>query len=226
MRHAAGLRIDHVMGLFRLYWIPQGCSPAQGTYVRYPADDLLGIVALESRRAGAVVVGEDLGTVEPGVRPRLARRNILSVRLLWFEPQKPADYPRLAAAMTTTHDLPTLAGLWTGEDLAAQQSPDLSADEELPKLRRHYSKLLGLPADAPVERVIETTYRLLAAAPSAILLATLEDALAVVERPNRPGTTTQWPNWRLALPGGLEALEAAALPGRIAAALARRGDFG
>ncbi len=221
MRHAAGLRIDHVMGLFRLYWIPQGCSPAEGTYVRYPADDLLGIVALESRRAGAVVVGEDLGTVEPGVRPRLAARNILSVRLLWFEPQPPAEYPYLAMAMSTTHDLPTLAGLWTGRDLAAQQSPDLPANEEWQKLRRHYGHLVGLPAEAAVECVIEATYRLLAHAPSAILLATLEDALAVTERPNMPGTTSQWPNWRLALPGGLEALETAELPRRIAKALRR-----
>jgi 4-alpha-glucanotransferase len=221
MRHAAGLRIDHVMGLFRLYWIPQGCSPAQGAYVRYPADDLLGIVALESRRAGAVVVGEDLGTVEAEVRPRLARHNILSVRLLWFEPQPPAEYPYLAAAMTTTHDLPTLAGLWTGQDPAAQQASDLPPNDEWQKLRRHYGHLLGLPAEVPVPCVIEATYRLLAHAPSAILLATLEDALAVAERPNMPGTTSQWPNWRLALPGGLEALEAAELPRRIAKALRR-----
>jgi 4-alpha-glucanotransferase len=226
LRHAAGLRIDHVMGLFRLYWIPHGCSPAQGAYVHYPADDLLGIVALESHRAGAVVVGEDLGTVAPGTRPRLARRNVLSVRLLWFEPRRPAEYPRLAMAMATTHDLPTLAGLWTGQDLAAQQAMDLQADGPLQNLRRHYGQLIDLPAEAPVERVIEETYRLLSQAPSAILLATLEDALAVVERPNVPGTTTQWPNWRLALPGGLEALEAAELPRRIAAVLAGAGDSG
>ncbi len=165
------------------------------------------------------MVGEDLGTVEPGVRPRLARRNILSVRLLWFEPEKPAEYPHLAMAMATTHDLPTLAGLWTGRDLAVQEP----ANEEVRKLRRHYGQLLGLPADTPVQDVIEATYRLLAQAPSAILLATLEDALAVAERPNMPGTTTQWPNWRLALPGGLEALEAAELPRRIAKVLSRPG---
>ena len=92
-------------------------------------------------------------------------------------------------AMATTHDLPTLAGLWTGRDLAAQECLDPPANEEVQKLRRHYGQLLGLPADAPVEGVIEATYRLLAQAPSAILLATLEDALAVVERPNMPGTT-------------------------------------
>ena len=222
--HAAGLRIDHVMGLFRLYWIPRGLSAAQGTYVRYPADDLMGIVALESHRAGAFIIGEDLGTVEPGVRERLARRRILSVRLLWFESHRPAEYPRLALATATTHDLPTIAGLWSGADLAARQAlglTDRENPEEVRNLRRHFEQVLGLPADAPVAQVIEATYRLLAESPAAILAATLEDALAVVERTNLPGTTEQWPNWRLTLPGGLEALESAELPRRIAAALAR-----
>ena len=123
MAHAAGLRIDHVMGLFRLFWIPEGAEPAQGTYVRYPADDLLGILALESATAKALVVGEDLGTVEPGVRERLAAEGVLSYRLAWFEHdhgggrRRAADYPRLALAATTTHDLPTVAGFFTGSDL-------------------------------------------------------------------------------------------------------------
>ena len=223
LRHAAGLRIDHVMGLLRLYWIPGGCLPTQGAYVRYPADDLMGIVALESHRAGAFIVGEDLGTVEPGVRQRLAGRHILSFRVLWFEPNKPADYPRLAMATATTHDLPTIAGLWSGTDLAAQEALGLPNHEEMQRLRQHFGQLIGLADDAPVADAIEAAYRLLAEAPSAILLATLDDALAVAERPNMPGTTTQWPNWCLALPGGLEALEAAELPQRIAQAM-KRGD--
>jgi 4-alpha-glucanotransferase len=223
LRHASGLRIDHVMGLFRLYWIPKGHSPADGTYVRYPADDLMGIVALESHRRGAFVIGEDLGTVEPGVRERLAQRQILSFRVLWFEPERPPEYPYLAMATATTHDLPTIAGLWTGSDAAAQQALGLPVNDELAKLRRHYDELITLAADAPIDRVIEATYGLLGESPSAILLANLDDALAVPDRPNLPGTTTEWPNWRLALPGGLEALEAAELPRRIAKVLERRG---
>ena len=189
--------------------------------MRYPADDLLGIVALESRRAGAWIVGEDLGTVEPGVRERSARRRILSFRLLWFERNLPASYPQLAMAAATTHDLPTSAGLWSGSDLAAQASLGHIHDDEMQRLRQHYGELLELAADAPVERVIETTYRLLAQALSAVLVAMLEDALAVAERVNMPGTTTEWANWRRALPSGIEALEAAQLPRRIAAALRR-----
>jgi 4-alpha-glucanotransferase len=221
LEYAAGLRIDHVMGLFRLYWIPAGAGPDQGTYVRYPADDLLGILALESQRSGAVVIGEDLGTVEPGVRERLAQRGILSSRLLWFEQQGPARWPFLAMAATSTHDLPTVAGLWTGADLAAQQSLGLPADEVMHRLRRRLARMIALSDQVPLERVIEQTYRLLGEALSAIILAALDDALAVCQRPNMPGTTSQWPNWRLALPGGLEALEAAELPRCIAQLLQR-----
>ena len=122
LRHAGALRIDHVMGLFRLFWIPHGMGPQHGTFVRYKAEELLAIVALESHRAGAFVVGEDLGTVEMGVREQLAERNVLSYRLLWFETTPPRDYPPLAMVAVTTHDLPTIAGLWSGEDLTAQEA--------------------------------------------------------------------------------------------------------
>lgn len=111
LRHAGGLRIDHVMGLFRLFWIPPGLTAAEGAYVRYPAEELLAIVALESQRARAVVIGEDLGTVAPGVRERLAAQQILSSRLLWLESEPPARYPPLSLAAVTTHDLPTIGGL-------------------------------------------------------------------------------------------------------------------
>ena len=221
LRHAGGLRIDHVMGLFRLWWIPNGQDPRKGWYVRYPADDLLGIVALESHRAGAFIVGEDLGTVEPGVRERLAARRVLSCRLLWFEPHPPAEYPDLSMASVTTHDLPTIAGLWSGADEAAQRSIGMTVGSEMSQLRDHLRELLGLESQASVAEVIEAAYRRLAQAPSRIITATLEDAQAMPQRPNMPGTVEQWPNWSLALPQDIETMVDAELPRRIASALGR-----
>ncbi len=223
LRHAGGLRIDHVMGLFRLWWIPRGGSPAEGAYVRYPADDLLGIVALESVRARALVVGEDLGTVEPGTRERLARAAILSYRVLWFESEPPARFPAGALAAVTTHDLPTVVGLWTGADLRAQRELGLRPNEEATAaVRARLGRMLGVGEGATGEEVVERTYRLLAEAPSAVLTATLEDACAVAERPNMPGTLAEWPNWSLALPLPLEELEKQPLPRAIARDLGRR----
>jgi 4-alpha-glucanotransferase len=114
--HAAGIRIDHVMGLFRLFWIPEGASPADGVYVRYPAADLLDVVASVSQRFGVFVIGEDLGTVEPGVREALAARGVLSYKVLRFENEPPSKWPRLSVASATTHDLPTLEAI--GADVA------------------------------------------------------------------------------------------------------------
>jgi 4-alpha-glucanotransferase len=223
LRYAGGLRIDHVMGLFRLWWIPKGMSPADGAYVRYPADDLLGIVALESHRARAVVVGEDLGTVEPGTRERLGQAGVLSYRVLWFERERPAAFPSQALAAVTTHDLPTVAGLWTGADLRDQRAAGLHPSEEaMGEIRERLAAMTGVADDAPAEVVIERAYRLLGEAPSRVLTATLEDACAVPERPNMPGTFTEWPNWSLALPVPLEELEGQRLPRAIADALGRR----
>ncbi len=222
LRHAGGLRIDHVMGLFRLFWIPRGLTPADGAYIRYPADDLLAIVALESQRAGAIIVGEDLGTVEAGVRERLAEQAILSYRVVWFQPEPPADYPRLALAAVTTHDLPTIAGLWTGADVEAQaaigREPNRAGFGEM---RERLRQMIGVNDDAPVPEVIERTHGLLAQAPSVVVTATLDDALAVAERPNMPGTVTEWPNWSIALPLPLEAIEEEPLPQAIAGTFAR-----
>ena len=222
LRHAGGLRIDHVMGLFRLWWIPNGQHPQKGWYVRYPADDLLGIVALESHRAGAFIVGEDLGTVEPGVRERLALRRVLSCRLLWFERHPPAEYPEMSMASVTTHDLPTIAGLWSGADEAVQRSIGMTVSNEMHQLRNHLQGLLGIESDLPVAEVIERAYRRLAEAPSRIITATLEDAQAMVDRPNMPGTIEQWPNWSLVLPQDIETMIEAELPRRIAAVLGRK----
>jgi 4-alpha-glucanotransferase len=219
MRAGAGLRFDHVMGLFRLFWIPPGAAPTEGTYVRYPWQDLLDILALESHRAGAYVVGEDLGTVEDFVRQELHARQVLSYRLLWFEPDRPDSgrWPEQALAAVTTHDLPTIAGVWRGSDLERQRLLDLHPNEAASRaLRDKLASWTGVPDDAPVEVVIEHAYRLLDRAPCAIATASLDDALAVEERPNLPGTAGQVPNWSLALPESLEELEKAQLPATIA----------
>lgn len=222
LRHAGGLRLDHVMGLFRLFWIPRGAPASQGTYVRYRAEELLAVVALESQRAGAVIVGEDLGTVEPGMRAALRRRRILSYRLLWFERRQPRRFPRRALAALTTHDLFTVAGLWTGQDLAAQKRLGLPVNErDTAHIRRRLARVAGLPPSASAVEAVRRAHRALARAPSALLAATLEDALAVTERPNLPGTTTQWPNWRLALPVPLEALRRHPLARAVARAMRR-----
>jgi 4-alpha-glucanotransferase len=222
LRHTGGLRIDHVMGLFRLFWIPRALGAKGGTYVRTRPDELLAIVALESQRARAFVVGEDLGTVEPGVRERLAEERMLSYRLLYFEPTPPPEFPELALSSVTTHDLATIAGLWSGADVEAQKGIGLDPNEGgMKALRDKLADLGELAEDAPVDAAIEKTYRALATAPSRVLLATLDDALAVPERPNMPGTVAQWPNWSLALPQPLEEIQEAELPRRIAGVLTR-----
>jgi 4-alpha-glucanotransferase len=223
LRHGRGLRIDHVMGLFRLFWVPRGLEPAQGGYVRYAADELLAVVALESQRAGAMVVGEDLGTVESGVRERLAAAGILSYRVVWFEDDPPARYPELAMAAITTHDLPTIAGLWSGADLLEQRALGLQPNEAaVATSRQRLARMVDATGDGTLEDVVHAAHRGLAQAPSLLVTATLDDALAVTERPNVPGTSHERPNWSIALPVPLEVLEGAALPRRIAATLAAR----
>jgi 4-alpha-glucanotransferase len=221
--HAGGLRLDHVMGLFRLWWVPRDQSPAHGAYVRYPAADLLDIVALECHRAGAYAVGEDLGTVEDHVRTELADRGVLSYRLVLFEDKPPEEYPAQALAAVTTHDLPTIAGLWSGHDLEDQKAIGMEPNEEGTRdLRERLKRVAGVGDDASVDEVITATYNGLAGAPCLLLTAGLDDALGVEERPNMPGTTDQWPNWRIALPIPLEEIEADPRPRAVAAALDRR----
>jgi 4-alpha-glucanotransferase len=223
VRHGGAVRIDHVMGLFRLFWVPEGASPRDGTYVKYPAHDLLDILALESHRTGAFVVGEDLGTVEDEVRDELGARNVLSYRLLWFESASPSEWPVQALAAVTTHDLPTVAGLWSGSDLEAQRALDLSPNDEATAAQRALlQKLAGGAEDAPVDDVIQAAYQTLAETPCLLLSATLDDALAVEERPNMPGTVDEWPNWSIALPAPLEEIERDRRVTRVAEPLQRR----
>jgi 4-alpha-glucanotransferase len=222
-RHAGGMRVDHVMGLFRLFWIPPGADARSGTYVRYPHHELLDILALESSRAGAYVVGEDLGTVADYMRVDLSERDVLSYRLLWFEPNQPPHYPERALAAVTTHDLPTVAGMWSGSDLAEQERLGLEPNVEGTRaIHDRLQDWLGLSADVPAADVVLGAHRLLAQAPSAIVTATLDDALLVEDRPNVPGTTDERPNWSLALPKPVEEIEADPLAARIAEILNRR----
>jgi 4-alpha-glucanotransferase len=219
-RHGGGLRADHVMGWFRLFWIPEGAGPGEGTYVNYPHRELFDIVALESHRARAYVVGEDLGTIEDWMRAELAERDVLSYRLLWFEPGPPSTYPERALAAVTTHDLPTVAGMWSGADLEEQEELGLEPNVEgTNAIRRRLEEWLGLAEDAPVDDVIVGAYRLLGQAPSWLVTGTLEDALAVEERPNVPGTTDERPNWCLALPEYVEELTEDPLVLQVADAL-------
>jgi 4-alpha-glucanotransferase len=201
LRHSGALRVDHVMGLFRLFWIPEGCTAEEGTYVRYPGTDLLDILALESARAGAEIIGEDLGTVEEGVRDLLTDRGVLSYRVVWFERGTPESFPEQALAAVSTHDLPTIPGVWSGADLDDQLQAGLEPNADgLAAHRERLRELTGLDDGARVENVVLGTYRRLARAPSRIRTASLEDALRVEERPNVPGTTVERPNWSMALP--------------------------
>jgi 4-alpha-glucanotransferase len=223
LRHAGGLRIDHVLGFFRLFWVPEGLGPAKGAYVRYNSDELLAIVALESHRARAFIVGEDLGTVEPGVSEKLQRNNVLSYRVFWFEKGPPSTYPETALSAVSTHDLPTIAGMWSGSDLQAQKRLGLNpGDEQMKQSRNRIERFGGIDKNDSVRDVILKTHELLAAAPSRIITAQIDDALAVEERPNMPATTgEQWPNWSIALPKTLEQIEHDPLVQAVAAELGR-----
>jgi 4-alpha-glucanotransferase len=239
MAGVQGLRIDHVMGLFRLFWIPEGRPPAEGTYVRYPTEDLLGVLALESERARSLVIGEDLGTVAPGVRERLAAERVLSYRLAWFERdpeggrRRAADYPRQALTAATTHDLPTVTGFFSGDDLAHLHDIGVVSEADLAgaaeRQRADREELIALLIDEGVlapghagdlDEVRVALHAFLARTPSMLVAATLEDAVATTDRPNVPGTIDQHPNWSVPLPVPLDDLAADPRVRRLAHALA------
>lgn len=222
-RHGGALRIDHVMRFFRLYWIPDAMEATEGTYVRDRFEALLSILALESVRNRVIVIGEDLGTVPDEAREVLHRFGILSYRLLYFEQDNngrfrpPQEYPRDALVSVTTHDLPTLAGFWTGKDIDARREagllPDESAYQSMRGDRaREKQKLLDLliglkllpdsfPRDASqvpelVGELHNAIVGFLASTPSKLMVLNQEDLLKQAEQQNLPGSTEEYPNWR------------------------------
>lgn len=217
LRHAGALRIDHIIGLFRLWWIPEGLGPAAGTYVRYDHEAMIGVLALEAYRAGAVVIGEDLGNVEPWVREYLADRGILGTSVLWFErdgdrPLPPERYRERLLATVNTHDLPPTAGYLNDEHVALRARLGLLAEpveEALAAAEAERSGMLaelrsrGLIGDAPTEQdVIEALHVFLAASPSQLLGVALVDAVGERRVQNQPGTSTEYPNWQVPLTDG------------------------
>lgn len=221
LRAGRGLRIDHVMGLLRLFWLPPGRGATEGAYVSWPGTELVDIVALESVRAGALVIGEDLGTVEPGVRELLGERGFLSTRLLWFEDEPPSRWPQQAMAAVTTHDLPTIAGVWSGVDLADQRAAGVTVPADGDEPFRHRLRATAHVDDhAPLDDVVVAAHAALAEGPSMLATAALDDLLGAIHRPNVPGTVDQHPNWRIPLPRPIEALDDDPLAAAVAARLA------
>ncbi len=176
LRNSSGMRFDHVMGLFRLFFIPEGMSPKEGAYVRYPAEALLEILALESHRAQGYVIGEDLGTVEPQVRAEMTARDMLSYKLLWFFDDL-QELQRLAMAAPNTHDLPTTAALWSGSDLEEQRKAGLEPNVEFAeRIKERICRHLGLSRDATIGEVVDRSCELLAASDCAVVTVGPEDS--------------------------------------------------
>lgn len=214
LRHAGAIRIDHIIGLFRLWWIPQGCGARDGAYVRYDHEALIGILCLEAYRADAVVIGEDLGTLEPWVRDYLSDRGILSTSVLWFEREggafrPPEQYRRLTLATVTTHDLPPTAGYLAGEHVELRErlglltEPVEAVRADAWAERREMLELLGrrglVGADPSERQVIEAMHRLVLASPAVLVGVSLADAVGERRAQNQPGTDTEYPNWKIPL---------------------------
>lgn len=233
MRHAGALRIDHVMSLMRLFWIPSGKTPAEGAYVYYALEEMLSIVAVESQRARCLVIGEDLGTVADEVRSALSRFDLLSYRLLYFERQPggdfkpPSEYPECALVAISTHDLAPLAGWWTSEDIRQRfqlgiiPSAEVFEEQLLERTQDRRRLILALQREGFLadedttailaenvlsSRVVEAIHGFLAKAPSVVMIVHLEDPLGVVDQINMPGTTDEQPNWRRKMPVDVSAI--------------------
>jgi 4-alpha-glucanotransferase len=222
MRHVGGIRVDHAMGLARLWLIPDGASPAEGAYLNFPVGDLLRLLALESVRHNVVVIGEDLGTVPVGFHDMLEQSGIHGMRVLWFERDAqtgfvpPRGWGSTDVAMTSTHDLPTVAGWWKGSDidlrfehgrLGEGVDPDTVRKEREQDRPRLWSAFVQehvgegpIPAPEETERVVDAAVRFIAKTEVPLSLIPLEDLLGQVEQPNLPGTLGEHPNWRRRMP--------------------------
>ncbi|MBA2768345.1 MAG: 4-alpha-glucanotransferase [Sporichthyaceae bacterium] len=222
LRHCGGVRVDHIIGLFRLWWVPEGRPASEGTYVRFDHEALIGILALEAWRAGAVVIGEDLGTVEPWVRDYLGERGVLGTSILWFErdehgrPRPPETWRELCLAAVTTHDLPPTAGYLAGEHIRIRSELGLltrTVEEEQRVDEADQQSWLALLAergwlqtDAETdggepgeEGTVLALHRALAATPCRLLGVALPDAVGDRRTVNQPGTHDEYPNWRVPL---------------------------
>ncbi|WP_075216218.1 4-alpha-glucanotransferase [Mongoliimonas terrestris] len=229
MRHAGGLRIDHVMGLQQLYCIPAGATAADGAYLAYPVDDLLGVLALESLRHRCLVVGEDLGTVPEGFREKMEAGHVLSYRVLAFEKDEETGgfagtdaYPVLSVAVAASHDLATLKGWWQARDVAAKDRLGLYADEAEATAQRalrdrerrdlatllHREKLLATEGPIRVESFVDAAHRHLARTRSALAVVQLDDITGERDQVNIPATDRETPNWRRKYGATVEALAA------------------
>ena len=217
LRHAGGIRVDHALGLFRLWWIPIGEKPYNGTYVRYDHEAMVGILALEAQRAGAFVVAEDLGTVEGWIQDYLANRGMLGTSILWFErneqgaPLEPERYRSMCFATVTVHDLPPTAGMWQGEHIRIRESLGLLArpvDDEWRDWNRERAAWLQALRDRglvnaaydrepSVQDVVEGLHKYLAHTPSQVLAISLPDIVGDIRTQNQPGTDQEYPNWRV-----------------------------
>jgi len=223
MSVAGMLRIDHVMGLFRLYCIPEGRPATDGVYLRYPADDLLAILTLESSRACCAVAGEDLGTVPDQVRPAMARHGLYRLHVgQWHFPARPgkpsAPAPAESIASLNTHDTATFAGWWQGADITDKRDLGLvdAAQEQRERAERERERaaVLALAAPGPepeLERAMVAVTAELAAGPAEVVLVALDDVALEPVPHNVPGTTTQRPNWQRRVPGWETALDSAAI---------------
>ncbi|MFB6712651.1 4-alpha-glucanotransferase [Streptomyces sp. NPDC056358] len=247
LAHAGALRIDHVMGLFRLWWVPEGRPPTEGTYVGHDAEAMLAVLVLEAHRAGAVVMGEDLGTVEPGVREALARRGVLGTSVLWFErdwagsgrPLPPEEWREGCLATVTTHDLPSTAARLTGDHVRLRHrlglltgglAEEVTADATDTAEWLGYLARLGLlpEGEGDEEGAVRAVHRFLLRTPARMVGVWLPDALGDRRPQNLPGTWDQYPNWRLPVadaeghPVALEELAVAPRLHRLMEALAPR----
>jgi 4-alpha-glucanotransferase len=221
LQYAGGIRLDHILGLARLWVVPNGNEATNGVYLRYPLADLLRLTALESHRAQAFILGEDLGTVPPGFREKLRDAGIAGMQVLWFERTsdgfaRPEDWSPQAVGMTTTHDLPTVAGWWRGSDIGWREKTAMMADDmDVKRLRRerHHErqqlwqsfqqagdKKTSQPTTASTSEVVDSAIGFLGKTACDLVLLPLEDVIGLVDQPNLPGTIDEHPNWRRRLP--------------------------